>query len=71
MNWRLNCIAQCNNIYKYRPISLRRSTIVTILYCLNILFLRMVILSFVLCLRAESIFVKQITFFYRIGCIRF
>jgi len=30
----------------------------------------MVILSFVLCLRAESIFVKQITFFYRIGCIR-
>ncbi|RHM92817.1 hypothetical protein DWZ35_13910 [Bacteroides caccae] len=38
---------------------------------LNILFLRMVILSFVLCLRAESIFVKQITFFYRIGCIRF
>ena len=27
MNWRLNCIAQCNNMYKYRPISLRRSTI--------------------------------------------
>ncbi|CAG9873898.1 hypothetical protein BOVAC2_917 [Bacteroides ovatus] len=50
---------------------LNRYAIVSLSDCLNIPFLRMVILSFILCSRTESVFIKQITFLYRIGSISF